>query len=186
MPDLTTNNAAPRRNRRSGAVRTGQIPKYETDLKLPIAQRIAHFLDWASKHRPYEFIAYNELTREVLGYDHTPRPNHKDVDLVKGAVSRAKKILFEQYSRGQLSKRSVGVRATVDANDRVTKELTIKAENLQRAAAQFDSTAAAINPAEVTDVEAKKWFTHGVKQLRSTIGDPSWQKQLTPPAPDEG
>jgi hypothetical protein len=184
MPELTASSAAPRR-RRSGAVRTGQLPKYETNLQLTIAQRVAHFLDWAVKFRPYEFIAYNELTREVLGYNHTPRPNHQDVTLVKGAVSRSKKILFEQYHRDQLSKRSVGVRATVDANDRVIKGLTIKAENLQRAAAQFKNSAADINPAEVTDPEAKRWFTHGVKQLCSTIGDPSWQKQLTPPAPDE-
>lgn len=185
MPDLTASSSSGSR-RRSGAVRTGQIPKYETNLKLPIAQRVAHFLDWAVKYRPYEFIAYNELTREVLGYGHTPRPNHQDVKLVKGAVSRSKKILFEQYNRGQLSKRSVGVRATVNADDRVIKELTIKAENLQRAAMQFDATAGAINPAEVQDADAKRWLTHGVKQLRSTIADPSWQKQLTPPAPDEG
>lgn len=185
MPDQT---AVPASSpvRRRGAVRTAQIPKYETNLKLTIAQRIAHFLDWASQNRPYEFIAYNELTREVMGYDYTPRPNNKDVDLVKGAMSRSKKILFEQYSRGQLSKRSVGVRATVDADDRVVKELTVKADNLQRAAMQFDATAGAINPAEVKDAAAKRWLTHGVKQLRSTIGDPNWQKQLTPPSTDEG
>lgn len=152
----------------------GSETGYTPDLGMSMTQRIAHFLDWAAQHKPREFIPYNEILKAVQGYDHMPRLANREIDLVKGALTRAKKVLAEKYNRGYVAKPGVGVRATTDDFDRTKNALTKKAVKLGKAAAAFKAEHAAIDPSSIPNTaEAAPWRQWVMSSGRDLV------KQLT-------
>jgi hypothetical protein len=179
----------PRRPARAALAAT-VVGAYVLDLKLSMTRRIAHFLDWAAVNRPKEFIPYNEILKNVQGYRTLPRLANKEIDVVKSAMSRVRKVLHEEYNRGLLSSPGSGVRATTDDLDRAKNELTKRARDVVRTSTKFNEVHASIDasklPTTGTDAAWKVWVKGGAKELASQFTDPNFAKRLLPPGSGEG
>lgn len=169
-------------------VKAGKHPgDYKPDMTMSMTQRVAHFLDWAATNRPKEFIPHNEVLKFVQGYKAMPRLANREVELIKSAMTRARKVLHEKYNRGLLSKPSVGVRATTDDLDRAKHELTKRARDVVRTSTRFKEVHSSIDAQKIPQTAEGKlwagWVQGGAKEMVKQFADPNFERKLLPPAP---
>lgn len=166
----------------------GTSGEYVLDLKMSMTQRIANFLDWAAAHRPKDFIPYNEILKNVQGYSKLPRLDNKEVNVIRSAMSRVRKVLHEKYNRGLVASVGAGVRATTDDLDRAKNELTKRARDVVRTSTRFKEVHAAIDSSKIPQTAEgqlwSKWIKGGAKELATQFTDPNFAKRLLPPAPE--
>lgn len=173
------------RSKKSGS-NSGYVP----DTELPLAKRIAHFLDWAAEHRPKEFIQYTEITKEIMGYSHMPRAKTAEVEHIQKTASRSRTVLRKEYKRGMVSKPGLGVRATVDDADMTMNVLTKRAKTLAGAGAKFVETHSDIDPTKLSTTgeigKYREWLTHEAADTVKKLTAPSFKQSLLPPgSPDK-
>lgn len=97
--------------------------KYVTLAGERHAKQIAHFLAWAAKHLPKEYLSNQEIARAIHGYKPGSRVSTDLETVIVNSRTRAAIILREHYKLGYHSLRNVGVRATTDNDDIVDKTL---------------------------------------------------------------
>ncbi len=168
----------------------GNSSGYVPDTELPLAKRIAHFLDWAAVHRPKEFIQYPEITKEIMGYNHMPRAKTEEVKHIQKTASRSRNILRKEYKRGMVSKLGLGVRATVDDADMTMNVLTKRAKTLAGAGAKFVETHSDIDPTKLSSTgevgKFKDWYLHEATDTAKKLTAPAFKQNLLPPgSPDK-
>lgn len=143
-----------RRTRRSSGRRSEfQAPEYRLDTTMKIPARVAHFLDFAADKWPHRPIPYNVLLMFVMGYDRVPSMTDSDINHLKNSMQRAKKVLHETYNRGLIPERGLGVRASVDADDRTEHELIPAGKRLESAGTKFVAIRSSIDPSEFSNTE---------------------------------
>lgn len=160
-----------------------QSYKYPSDFTK--TQRIAHFLDWLAKKYPRQFAQYNLITRAINGYRRTPGLKTREVELVRSSLTRAKQILSEDYHRGAVTMPSVGVRGTIDDDDRAANELPIKMRRLSSAKRSVERTVEGIDPRKVTDPKIKKWLRTDVGMIMKSLEEANFDVRALPPAERE-
>lgn len=179
------------RNDREGALRRYPLQELaDSDGNLPgKAARIAHFLDWWAKAMPYDYAAYNEVTKAVEGYKHLPRLDSKDVEQTRSTMARARVILRKHYNRDLHPSRGIGVRATVDDFDMVKNVATNRAIRVERSIRNLAETDAMIDTSKIPDNAAtaplKTWYKRSVKGILKQLASPDFASKLLPPAPGE-
>lgn len=164
-------------------VRKG-VEQYEFDPGESQTRRIAHFLNWAADHMPKEFLPYNVVLKAITGYKHLPRLDTKEVESVRSAMSRVRKILLQTYRRGTVTMPGVGVRATIDDADMVIHDVTKKGK---RAEAAFTSYKESVNAVDVTKIPKTaemapyQKYIRGAKDVVALFGSDDFMKKLLPP-----
>lgn len=102
--------------------------KVKDDQTPPLAQQVAHFLDWAAVAYPYQYFGHNVILKAVRKLSYMPKIESKDSEQVRSVMTRAKKILLDKYGRGFDSARGIGCRACVDSEDTIRHDLKDKAK----------------------------------------------------------
>lgn len=160
------------------------VSQYEPDSTQSMTKRIAHFLDWAAANMPKEFLQYNVILKAVMGYKHLPRLETKEVEFVRSAITRVRKVLLEQYKRGTVSMVGVGVRATVDDADMVAFDVVKKGKRVQSAVKSFTDSVNIVNVAAIPRLPenvALIRYARDSKTFVSEIGSTGYLQKLLPP-----
>jgi hypothetical protein len=160
------------------------VSQYEPDTTQSMTKRIAHFLDWAADNMPKEFLQYNVVLKAVMGYKHLPRLETKEVEFVRSAITRVRKVLLETYRRGTVTMPGVGVRATVDDSDMVVHDVTKKGKRVQSAVKSFTEAVNIVNPANIPKTPEMAPYTKYVrdaKEVAAVFGSKDFLNRLLPP-----
>ena len=136
-----------------------RIAQYKPPLQGTLVERICHFLDWAAVNCKMQYFQHNIVCKVVNNYQHTPRMDNKEVDTVRSAMYRVKKTLRKKYQRELHFKPGMGVRATVDDNDKVQYGLTTAAKGLINKKKNLDEVASIINPSNL-NMKESEYFRH--------------------------
>lgn len=160
------------------------IKAYKFDQEVSLTRRAAHFLDWLAKKSPYQFVQYNVVLRAIMGYNRTPRLTSEEVERLHRNMGRAKLILETEYERGMMTMPSVGVRATVDDNDRAKNELPKKMRRLASAKESVERTVNSIDPRKITDSRVKRWLRSDVGGILRALKSADFDAKALPPADD--
>jgi hypothetical protein len=155
-----------------------RIAEYKHIPSLNVPQRIAHFLDWSASHIKKTYFQYNIICKAINGYNHTPRLDTKDVEMVRYSMTRVKHILREKYKRGFDYSRGLGVRATVDDNDTTNYSLANAARRFVSSKQNVDRIASIIDQSKLSAKEST-YFSNvtGASKLITTT---QIQKLLPP------
>lgn len=132
-----------------------RIASYKPTMEGTLVDRVSHFLDWAAVHCKMQYFQPNILCKVVNNYSHTPRLDNKEVETVRGSMSRIRKKLRTKYKRELHNKQGMGVRATVDDNDKVEYGLKVAAKGLLNKKKNLDEVASLIDPAKLADKESE-------------------------------
>jgi hypothetical protein len=166
--------------------RKNVLSDYKFDTKWSRLMRIAHFLDWAAKHLPYDLIPHNEICRAVNGYDRTPAMNSKEVESIRSSMSGVRHKLQDMFKRGLVTEIGVGVRASVDDVD-VLKNCLTKKQIVMRSAQKgyVDTAALIMDPDKIPNTPENKpykdWYNKTASRLLASINNESFQALLLPP-----
>jgi hypothetical protein len=187
---VSTDGAPVTRRRRSSSRRSDfHAPDYRLDSTKRIPARIAHFLDFAAERWPRRPLPHNVVLMFVMGFDRVPSMNDTDIKHMKSAIQRAKKILGDVYSRGFVTVKGVGIRATTDAEDRTEHELIPAGNRLDRAGTKFVAIRSSIDQSEFTTSEhgkaLKSYFTGTKEIVRQFRATSETIRALLPPPPTE-
>ena len=163
--------------------RKNALSDYKFDAKWSRVMRIAHFLNWAAEHLPYDLIPHNEICRAISGYDRTPAHNSKEVESVRSSMSAVRtKLESDMFKRGLISEIGVGVRASVDATDVVKNCIPVRHDRIRRGKVALIRTSGLVGSADkITDPSWRNWFNTAITPLVAKINNPEFQKFLQPP-----
>lgn len=161
------------------------LPKNERTAHY---KSVAHFLDWAAKHKPQTYFPWGMITAVVLEMASTPRDNSQSTQLIKKTASKVRKHLIEAYGRELENLTGIGARATVGSLDVLKGRLVERKKKFDQAAAGLQMTASLINTSEIPNnaetKPLKAWFDSVVSPNLKRLDDV--QKALAlPPALSE-
>lgn len=127
----------------SGSGTVAMIANYKTPddsvrKHMSIADRVAHFLDWAAVHSPNTYFPVNIILKAIDDLSTTPQMNNQGIPRIQSALTRAKEILMKKYKRGYANSRGLGVRATKDVNDTVRHTVMASAKRLASSKSNLD------------------------------------------------
>lgn len=162
-----------------------EVSQYESDSSQSMTKRIAHFLDWAAVNMPKEFLQYNVVLKAVMGYKHLPRLETKEVEFVRSAISRVRKVLLDVYKRGTVTMPGVGVRATVDDADMVAFDVVKKGKRVQSAVKSFTDSVNIVNVSAIPRLPENAGiikYARDAKAVVADIGTTDYLKKLLGPA----
>jgi hypothetical protein len=157
-----------------------KMAEYEHVPAMKVAQRIAHFLNWAAIHIRRQYFNSQLITKAIYGHAHMPKVGSKEVEAVHSAVYRAKVILRDKYKRGSDSAKGVGVRACVDDNDTVTHDVASKAKRLTSSKANLDKITDIVDPTKLAAKESA--YFDNVTQASKRITSAQVQALQLPPS----
>lgn len=122
------------------------LNQYKPNFGLDDPNKIANFLMWAAKAAPNHYWLHNMVLKAIRGFDHMPRVNNPDIEVIRRYTSTVKRILFKNEFAYE-AKKDVGIRALYDANLKVEVDIRAKSrratgayENLQKAQSIVDPT----------------------------------------------
>jgi aminoglycoside/choline kinase family phosphotransferase len=171
---------SPRNTSKAHKSSLAMIAQYKPIAAKSLAQKIAHFLDWAASNCKGTYFTHNIILKAVNNYSHTPRPNTDEVKLIRSSMQRAKAILRQDFKRGFASVRDLGVRACTDDNDTVKHDLTAANKRIASAHNHAADVVSVINPNKLTGHEAS-YFRMTVKTLKQISNNEI--AALLPPKP---
>lgn len=123
---------------------------------------VAHFLDWAAKHHPNQFVSWGTVTRIATGRSSTPRESSQDVKSIRRSASRVRRLLITDYNREMENLPGVGVRATTGSLDVIKTRVTVRQRQFETAAAGLQATAGLVDLASIPNTSetkpVKEWF----------------------------
>ncbi len=163
-----------------------QLKDYRPDDEVSsVAARVAHFLDWAAKIGPGQYIPYNIATKTVLRLPRNPQLNSKEVETLRSRMSEVRKILQRQYGRDLDSQVGIGVRATYDDADTLTVSLPKKMRRFNAAKKSLSDTAALIDEKNVPNTpelkQWKAWLRNSVSDVLRLVGSADFEQKCLPP-----
>lgn len=126
-------------------------------------RKIARCLHWLSKRFPGAYITHQELSLAVHGGTRQPLINSTKVQTVKNDLSRAKKLLQDEYGQTVDSIIGVGIRATTGSSDVCTVAVPKAARIARRGHAQVE-----ILTTKLTSVKEVKKDIFDLKQSGDT------------------
>lgn len=137
------------------------------------AQRAADFLFWAASNFPGRPIPMTVIVKVAMNMDRIPQENSKRIEMFrKGLWARAKKILFEQYSRAVIYHPGLGFRATTGSEDTARTDQESKARRVRGAIDSLGKSRSIIKRGELKDSALKKRFDQlGSVHKQLTGGD---------------
>lgn len=158
--------------------------EYKVDERTSTVERSANALDWAAKKFPKQLVPYNVLLKAIMGYGYTPRLNSNQIEQLRGAMSRVKKVLRVKYGRGLHSEPGAGVRATVDAEDQLRTDVRRAASRHHSSGQALAAAFSLVNLSEVPNTPQNKkllhWAKTGLKEQIAAIQSPDFRKLLQP------
>lgn len=166
------------------AVKKKDISTYEFEKEMSQTKRIAHFLDWAAVNMPKEFLQYNVVLKAINGYKHLPRLETKEVEFVRTAISRVRKVLLADYKRGTVTMPGVGVRATVDDADMVVHDVAKKGQRVTSAMNAFTASVNVVNVANIPKTAEMAPYQKYIRQAKEVVGlfgSQEFLQKLLPP-----
>lgn len=165
------------------------VGAFPLDNALTMPHRIAAFLDWWAKRHPYDFAAYNEILKAVMGYQRLPRLDTEEVEQIRGTVGRAEPILHEKYQRALVRSRGVGARATVDDIDVIRNKQVGRARRVERAIVALAHTGELIDVKRIPDNPAnrdlKQWYSRDLNGILKQVSAPEYLAKMLPKKKDE-
>lgn len=144
-----------------------EIAKYEIDLGMSRTKRLAHYLDWAAKNLPRQWLQYNILWQSINGFKTLPRLDSKEVEIVKGSMPGVRKVLLNVYQRGMVTARGVGVRATTDDADLLVHDVTQRSQGVANAINKFTQVVNLVNPSNIPKTEEMAPYRKNLTEYRS-------------------
>lgn len=162
---------------------------YKRPEGLNLAEAIAHYLDWAAKMRPHEYVMMMEIAYCAMDLRTRPRENSEDVDFCKGKMDSARKVLLRDYNRRVVFRRGLGYRATVDDLDMAKGPASKQANAVANATKKLSEIVNSIDVKKIPDtVEAapyKEWVPRA-QQQSAKLTSVSFRALLLPPgSPDK-
>jgi hypothetical protein len=130
---------------------------FESDKKV-------HFLDYMAKAVPYEYVPYPHYLKAVRDLGRLPSSTSLDVIKLQQCVSNIREKLFKRFGRDLLVQAGVGVRATVDEDDRLNHHRTLQGR-AKNAVAKVNAHAATVNVTKIKDAKAKAGFIEARKVI---------------------
>lgn len=162
---------------------------YEPDMKASLVERSANALDWSAANFPKQLVPYNLLLRAIMGYGYTPRLNANDVNALRSAMSRVRRVLRIKYGRGLVSEPGAGVRATTDSTDQLRIGVRKAAQRHHASGQSLADAFSIVNMSEVPATPENKklihWAKTGLREQLSLIASPDFHKLLEPVSPDD-
>jgi len=160
------------------------ISTYEFIPEMSQTKRVAHFLDWAAKHMPKEFLPYNVVLKAISGYKHLPRLESKEVEFIRSAITRVRKVLLATYHRGTVTMPGIGVRATVDDADMVVHDVAKKGQRVTSAMNAFTASVNVVNVANIPKTAEMAPYQKYIRQAKEVVGlfgSQEFLQKLLPP-----
>ncbi len=167
-----------------------------TRTEKPFSRRVCEFMEWAATKYPKQVFLYEEVAQAIFELGTLPRRSSPSVMTVRNAIARARVVMLSQYNRDIISEVGVGVRATTDSADAISRSVTqatIQHErslrNLRAKAALVDSKEMAALIAEApedirADLETShEWFQEHLQKYLRRLEKPEQVKALLPPPP---
>ena len=146
--------------------------------------RAAQFLDWARDKHPKQFVPWNVLLKACLGVKRTPNLNSRDVENLRNQAGRIRLILQSEYKRAMVTQPGIGCRASTDADDTLTHDVTARARRVVSAQNTLRTSIDLVKTSELSAKPEMKqlrdWFTRDVRQVGNQID--GLLKRLLPPA----
>lgn len=131
------------------------------DGAMTTVQKVAHFLDWAASNTPAEIYDYPDILKSALNQPRRLSESSREVELIRSAMGRVRKLLKAQYSRGLVIVRGVGVRATNSDMDVAQNCVTVKARAVSAATARLAAEAELVDVSKLPNtVEGKAWASY--------------------------
>lgn len=159
---------------------------FRVDAELTKPARIAAFLAWWAQQRPYDFAAYNEILKAIMGYAKLPRMDTKDVEAVRDCTGRSEKILHEQFKRALIRHRGLGARASVDDADVIRHKQVDRARQVERSVMRFVRQGEIVDVRRVPDSPEnrvlKQWYQRDASNIIKMVSAPEFLAKLLPPA----
>jgi len=164
------------------------IAAYQTETKMTITNRAAHYLDWAARNYPQHYTQYNVLLKAIMGYDRMPSLSSKEVERLRNGLGRIRVALSTKYNRELVTQAGIGIRATINDADTLRNILPKKSRRLQSARTSFLGTVKNIDAASIPNtpemLRLKEWLNRGVKEVVRQIGSKEFEQKLLPPPVD--
>lgn len=165
------------------------IKAYSPNIKDTLVRRGAHFLDWAAKHFPRQFIPYNLAYAAVMGIDRMPILSSREVETFRGTTARIRKVLIGEYGRELVTMPGTGFRATVDSTDVLKQQVPRRVGAFIRAKESLKATAGLVNTTEVPDTEElkplKRWFSRSLGDALKVLNSAEFEAKLALPKGEE-
>lgn len=139
------------------------IAGFKIEGKMSFAERIAVFLKGAADIAPKQLIAKQYIAKAIFGLTKTPLKKSDKVDIVAGAMGRARAICQERYGRSIYVAQGLGARLTTDDDDAVATTVAKTASRLVSAHTALAAEARLVDEKKLTDGEPKRWFKTNVK-----------------------
>ena len=159
------------------------LSEYEFVPSMSRTKRVAHFLDWAAKHMPKELHPFNIIAKAINGFKHLPRLDSKEADLIKSVSSSVRKVLLNEYKRGMVSVRGLGVRATVDDADMVVHDISKKGQRVTTAMNSFTASVNVVSVANIPKTPEMAPYQKYLRQAKEVVGlfSQEYLQKLLPP-----
>ena len=146
-----------------------------------VADRVAHFLDWAAKEMPHLPVPWNLVYRAIMGLTRTPTLASKDVMDLRRKSNAVRNKLFNKYKRELVSVPAQGVCATVGSDHVAATRGKLTYSRIVSATKSFDRTMSLVNPKEMKDPQLKSWVERTTRAL-GDMGLSDRLNKLVPPA----
>lgn len=143
------------------------ISGYSPPSGMPFTtDKIAHFLVAMITKAPKVLFSYNLVYQAVNGLSRTPGAKDKSVLQLARSMSSVREKLLRQHNRDLKTVRGVGIRASVDGEDRVQVHDDYKAK-LGRMYDKTTHHAGTIDPATIANAKSRAQFTESRRTLSS-------------------
>jgi hypothetical protein len=158
-------------------------------MKLSKTARIAAFLDfWAQEH-PYDFAQYNEVLKAIEGFGYMPRLENKECDGVRSRCYGAGRILRRMHQRELIRHPGLGVRATVDAMDKIRHVQTKKIARVEGTIKEVVDVDEHIDLKTIPDTPEnrplKQWYQRDMRAILRQLASPEVLARMLPPPPPD-
>lgn len=160
--------------------------QHVVDPSQPLNWRLAMFLDWAAQEMPERAIPYQHIAKVIMMKSRVPSPDSTEVRQIKGAISRAKRILLSHFKRGLVPTPGVGIRATVDDTDLAKTQVENDVRRLKQAADAIDRSVSAVNASAIRERDVRKRFG-AITRFNKALRGPNMLENLRilPPKKDD-
>ena len=159
---------------------------YKHDESMFLGQRAAHCLVWAAQHHPRIFVEYNVLLRGIMGYGKTPSAKGKECERLRSNMSNVRRVLERDYKCGLVVQPGLGVRATVDDEDRTRFDLRQKMDKLAGAKKRAQNTLNDIDGSKVKDRHLKRYLNWGARHILRACDEADFDTRALPPPDEDG
>lgn len=161
-----------------------------------VSGKLAEFLWWVCDRYPRSFVTYEEMAQAVFSLASVAKGGSKQVESLRGAMSRARKLMQEKYKKDIVTMKGVGARATVDSADALSTSVMREVGNHERSCKRLQDTVSLINQKELDDLiqqappelredlrVSRDWFVEHLVKYTKTLQKSTTAIALLPPTP---